>query len=148
MSFKRLTLSSPRLHETHQHRRSPSSLGATAFKGALPFLEHRAGPGQVSEEPRDSGRSGQRRIIEKDKGDGERGKKEGWEEGGTGGQCSQHTLHTSAKITIMNLQSRSHLRVRQNRGTPQGKWKKTAGAPGQLKSTDTFKSLTPTGLLS
>lgn len=57
-------------------------------------------------------------------------------------------LHTSAKITIMNLQSRSHLRVRQNRGTPQGKWKKTAGAPGQLKSTDTFKSLTPTGLLS
>lgn len=48
---------------------------------------------------------------------------------------------------LMSLQSRSHLRVRQNRGTPQRKWKKTTRAPGQLKSTGTFQNLTPTGLV-
>lgn len=74
-----------------------------------------------------------------------RGKEDGWEIW-TGGQPSSPFTHLQGP-PLMSMQSGSHLKVRQNRGTPEGKWKKTTQAPGQLKSTDTFQNLTCTGLV-
>lgn len=87
-----------------------------------------------SKRNRDAGRSGHKMGWEGIKGQGRGGREKkgvkkkldrrlGW-------GSTQSTLHTSAGPISHESMGGSHLRVRQNRGTPQRKWKKTTQGSG------------------